>query len=185
MTSDIVHTLIFAHAGHGSAGGFIHGLQHPISGLDHILAMLAVGVWAAMLGRRAVWAIPTTFVLAMGLGGAIGMTGYAFPAIEPGIAVSVMMLGLLIAAVAKVPIWVAAVLVSAFAIFHGVAHGSEMPFATSGVAYGAGFLISASLLMLCGVGIGSLMNRLSLQVVFRSVGAAVCIAGGFLVAGLL
>ena len=185
MISNSATSLFFAHAGHGSSSGFLHGLMHPVGGLDHILAMVAVGVWAAMLGGRAVWLVPATFVILMAVGAAIGMSGFDFPAVEPGIGASVILLGLLITMAANVPPAAAAGIVGFFALFHGAAHGGEMPFAASGVAYGLGFLISTATLHLCGVALGAGMQRVSPPVICRTAGAAVAIAGGLLLAGML
>lgn len=185
MLSSIATSYFFAHAGHGSSSGFFHGLMHPVGGLDHILAMVAVGVWAAMLGGRAVWLVPASFISVMALGGALGIAGLEIPMLEQGIGASVVVLGLLIAIAAKVPVGVASMVVGFFALFHGSAHGAEMPFAESGIAYGAGFLIATALLHLCGVGLGVLLERFSAPVICRTAGAAVAIAGGLMLAGTI
>ncbi|MFY8215907.1 MAG: HupE/UreJ family protein [Chthoniobacterales bacterium] len=185
MISNFATSIFFAHAGHGSSSGFLHGLTHPVGGLDHILAMVAVGVWAAMLGGRAVWLVPVTFTTVMAIGSVIGMSGFEFPAIEPAIGASVMILGLLIMVAAKVPVGVAAGIVGFFALFHGAAHGAEMPFSVSAVAYSLGFLGSTAALHLVGVGLGAGMERVSPAMVYRTAGAAVAIVGGLLLTGVL
>ena len=127
-----------AHLLNAGGAGAAQGFAHPFSGLDHILAMVAVGLWAAQIGRRALWVLPLAFPLAMAAGGLLGMGGIAVPGVETGIGASVMLLGLLIALVARPPLALATVLVVLFAIFHGHAHGTELPQAASPVLYGLG-----------------------------------------------
>src|SRR3954453_681452 len=130
-----------AHSGHADAGGFTHGFMHPLGGLDHVLAMVAVGLYAALLGGRALWLVPATFVGVMALGGALGVAGYPLPYTEIGIALSVAVLGLAVALRISLPTLAAMALAGGFALFHGQAHGAEMPQDMSGYQYGAGFML--------------------------------------------
>jgi urease accessory protein len=123
----ILATPAFAHVGDGLAGGFLGGFAHPLFGPDHVVAMVAVGLWGAFLGAPAIWLLPIVFPLMMAFGGALGILGVPIPGIEIGIAVSAIVLGLMVALAARPPLWIAAVLVGAFAIFHGHAHGAELP----------------------------------------------------------
>ena len=128
-------TPAFAHAPGGFANGFLGGFAHPLLGPDHIVAMVAVGLWGAFLGRPAIWLLPITFPLMMAAGGVLGMLGVPIPAVEAGIASSAVVLGLMVALAARPPLWVAALLVGAFAIFHGHAHGRELPAGADAVAF--------------------------------------------------
>jgi urease accessory protein len=143
-----------AHVGVGDTHGFVHGFSHPLRGIDHVLAMVAVGLFAAHLGGRALWLVPMTFVSVMGLAGVAGMAGVKLPFVEIGIGLSVVVLGLVVAFQLNVPTLVAMALVGFFAIFHGHAHGTEMPESASGFAYGVGFLCATALLHAIGVGLG-------------------------------
>ena len=145
----------FAHTGE-SAGGFISGLAHPILGPDHVVAMLAVGLWGAFLGMPAIWLLPVVFPLVMAFGGVLGIIGAPMVAVETGIATSAIVLGVMVALAARPPLWAAAMLVGAFAIFHGYAHGKELPDGANAVAFSAGFVIATGLLHLGGVGFGLL-----------------------------
>src|SRR5215510_11627907 len=127
-----------AHVGDGLTGGFLGGFEHPLFGPDHVVAMVAVGLWGAFLGAPAIWVLPVVFPLVMALGGALGILGVPLPGIEIGIAVSAIVLGLMVALAARPPLWVAAVLVGAFAMFHGHAHGGELPPGTDAVAFSVG-----------------------------------------------
>ena len=169
----------WAHTG-GGTGGFAHGFMHPIGGLDHLLAMVAVGLFAAQLGGRALWAVPTTFVLVMALGGASGVASVQLPFVELGIALSVATLGLLVVAGRPWPVGLAMALVGVFAVFHGHAHGAEMPVDASGVAYGLGFLLATSLLHASGIGLRMALAFLSRSPTGRltqATGMAICVAG--------
>ena len=143
----------FAHPGHDGVSLF-HGLAHPFGGLDHIAAMVAVGLLAAQLGGRALWAVPASFVTAMAAAGYAGMAGMALPFAEAGIAPSIVVLGAIVAFRVTMPVAAAMGLVAFFAIFHGHAHGVEMPETASGLAYGAGFVAATALLHAIGVGFG-------------------------------
>ncbi len=143
-----------AHTGIGATAGFSHGFMHPFGGVDHLLAMVAVGMLAAQWGGRALWLLPASFLTTMAAGGALGMTGIALPHVEIGIGLSVVVLGLLVALGVRLPLAAAMLLVPLFAIFHGHAHGAEMPADGSGVAYGFGFLAATALLHVAGIGAG-------------------------------
>lgn len=135
----------FAHTGHG-AEGLLAGIVHPMRGADHLLAMLAVGLWAGMRGGRAAWAWPASFVAFMIVGGALGAAGVRLPFVEAGIVLSVLVLGAMIGLGARLPVLAGAALSAAFAVFHGWAHGAEMPLDASGFAYGAGFVAATATL---------------------------------------
>ena len=155
----IAPTVVFAHTGASEAHDFRHGFSHPIAGLDHVLAMIAVGVIAAQLGGRALWAVPASFVVMMAIAGACGMTGLALPYTEFGIALSLMVLGAVIAFNVKLPMAMATALIALFAVFHGYAHAIEMPDNLSGIAFGAGFILATSMLHGIGVGLGLGVKR--------------------------
>jgi len=175
-----------AHPGHADAGGFTHGFLHPLGGFDHVLAMVAVGLYAALLGGRALWLVPATFVAVMALGGALGAAGYALPSVEIGIALSVVVLGAVVALRVSLPTLAAMVLVGAFAVFHGHAHGAEMPQDLSGYEYAAGFLAATALLHGAGIALGLGMGKLSGfgGRVAQAAGGAVALAGLALLAGV-
>lgn len=172
-------TPVLAHAHYlpGDHGGFASGFSHPLLGLDHLLAMVAVGLWAAQLGGRAMWLVPAAFVSVMTLGGALGMLGVKLPMVEAGILASVLILGLLIAASARVPVFGAMALVGVFALFHGHAHGAEMPATASGIVYGAGFALATAALHACGIGLGLLARKHASAPALRFAGAAIALAG--------
>jgi urease accessory protein len=181
-------SLAFAHTGIGQTVGFAHGFTHPVSGLDHVLAMILVGVLAWQLGGRALWLVPTTFVSVMAIGGALGMMGISVPFVEAGIAFSVIVLGAVVALGIRAPAAIAAGVVGLFAIFHGHAHGSEMPAAAAGIAYAAGFMLATSVLHIAGVAIGYLIGKISEQqgaIVMRSAGGIAALAGIGLFTGLI
>jgi urease accessory protein len=172
-----------AHTGTGSLGGFAAGVLHPISGLDHVLAMVAVGMWGAQLGMPLIWVLPVTFPIVMALGGLAGGLGIPIPGIETGIAASVLVLGALIALAARPPAWVAVVIVAIWAVFHGYAHGAELPEAADPFAYGIGFVIATGLLHLVGIGIGLIIRWPAGVMALRAGGAAICAAGLWLLVG--
>lgn len=174
---------LHAHTGHDGGTGFTHGFEHPITGLDHILAMIAVGLWAAQIGGRAIWIVPASFVTAMLFGGIAGMNGFALPYLEQGIAASVLLLGLVIAFAVRPPVYVPALIVAAFALFHGVAHGAEMPETASGLAFGLGFILATSLLHLIGIGLGVGLQKCSPAPLVRALGVGVALLGGYLLVG--
>jgi urease accessory protein len=176
----------FAHIGVGDAHGLTHGFIHPISGIDHILAMLAVGMFAAYRGGRALWLVPATFVLMMAAGGALGASGLSLPFVEIGIAASVIVLGLAVALQWSAPTAAAMGLVGFFAVFHGHAHGAEMPADMSGIQYALGFMLATALLHMIGIGVGFGVGRIGsrgAQLAFRAGGAVMALAGIGLLAG--
>jgi urease accessory protein len=184
----LLPTAAFAHTGVGGTHGFSHGFLHPLSGLDHQLAMVMVGVFAWQLGGRAVWLVPTTFVLVMAFGGFLGTSGIPIPYVEVGIALSVVVLGAIVSSGVKAPVAVAMAVVGLFAVFHGHAHGSEMPFDASGVAYAAGFMIATALLHAIGIGLGSVIGRLGEthgKPIYRVAGGLASLAGMAFLAGVL
>lgn len=166
-----------AHAEGGLAGGFASGFAHPILGLDHIAAMVAVGLWGAFLGAPAIWLLPIVFPLVMALGGILSIVGVPLPGVEIGIATSAVVLGLMVALAVKPHLAVAAILVGAFAIFHGYAHGAELPDGSNAVAYSAGFVIATGLLHLCGIAIGLLTRWPAGVMAVRFAGSAIAVAG--------
>ena len=171
-----------AHSETGSVGGFISGFLHPITGLDHIVAMVAVGLWGAYLGAPAMWLLPVIFPVVMALGGALGVLGVPVPAVETCIALSGIMLGLAVAVAAKPPLWVAGVMVGFFAIFHGHAHGAEVPAAANAMTYSVGFVLATGLLHLSGIALGLLVRWPWGRVLVRAGGAVIALIGfGFLV----
>lgn len=181
--------LAFAHTGMGDAHGFAHGFAHPIGGLDHVLAMVAVGIFAATLGGRALWAVPATFVALMAVGGGLGMAGVDVPFVEIGIALSVVVLGGAVALGWKnAPLGLAMALVGIFAIFHGHAHGAEMPENASGAAYAAGFMLATALLHMVGIGVGLAIGKLGetrAPRLTQALGAVVAVAGLGLLSGVI
>ena len=181
-------TLAFAHVGGGEAHGLIHGFSHPIGGVDHILAMVTVGIFAANISGRALWAVPLTFMSFMLAGGALGIFGLPLPFVEVGVALSIIVLGVAVAAKWDWPVTAAMALVGLFAIFHGHAHGTEMPLDTSGVSYALGFVTATGLLHLAGIGIGLGIGAASQgysQRISRAGGAAVAVAGIGVLAGII
>ena len=175
---------VLAHTGEGLSGGFVSGLTHPIFGWDHVVAMIAVGLWGAILGNPAIWVLPIVFPLVMAMGAALGILGISVPFIETGIALSGVILGLLVAFFMKAPIGPAALLVGLFAIFHGVAHGTELPEAANSVAYGVGFVIATGLLHAVGIIFGTLINSDTGKVVVRLAGAFIALVGAAFLTGL-
>jgi len=189
LTRTIVGTLFLlliaeaalAHEAEGFAGGFVSGLLHPLFGWDHVVAMIAVGLWGAFLGVPAIWLLPVVFPLVMAFGGAAGVAGLPLPAVEAGIAASALVLGAMVALAARPPLWAAAVIVGVFAVFHGHAHGTELPHAASPLAYSAGFVISTGLLHLSGIALGLGARWRAGRVAIRAGGGAIALAGvGFL-----
>ena len=174
-----------AHTGAGDTHGVLHGFMHPVTGLDHVLAMIAVGVLAALLGGRAIWLVPTSFVAMAAVGGALGVQGVPVPFVEFGISASVILLGLAIALPAKLPLGWTAGLVGLFGLYHGYAHGAEMPADASGFAYGVGFLAATVLLHIAGIGLGIGIAHLASRSATRFAqagGTAIALAGVVLLA---
>ncbi|MEO0547132.1 MAG: HupE/UreJ family protein [Pseudomonadota bacterium] len=174
----------WAHTGEGVTGGFLSGLTHPIFGWDHVVAMVAVGLWGAILGRPATWILPIVFPLVMAFGAALGVVGIPVPFIEAGIALSGVVLGLLIVFFVKAPLPIAAVLVGLFAIFHGHAHGTELPDAANPIAYAIGFVISTGLLHLFGIVFGTLVASEAGKWIVRAGGAVIAMVGAAFLAGV-
>ncbi len=177
VTLLLLPTVTQAHVGIGSTTGFVDGVAHPFSGIDHICAMVGVGLWAAQRGGRAIWLVPLAFLLVMMVGGLLGMAHVFVPFVEPGIIASVLILGLLVATAARLPLAASACLVGVFALFHGHAHGAEMPTNAAGISYGLGFMISTILLLGCGMGLGVAANKSRAPWVSRYSGAAMIVCG--------
>ncbi|MBN2869373.1 MAG: HupE/UreJ family protein [Campylobacterales bacterium] len=173
---------LLAHTGHGSISGFGAGFSHPIGGVDHILAMFAVGLWAAQMGGRAVWAVPLSFVMMMVAGAAMGIQGVQVPWIEEGILASVVVLGGLIAFGIRMPVVLGSAVVGLFALFHGAAHGAEMPLNAGGVGYASGFVVATGLLHMGGIALGMAMHRFAESKASRYAGGAIAAAGISLIA---
>ncbi len=170
-----------AHSEGGTIGGFISGFKHPLTGLDHIVAMVAVGLWGAFLGGRAMWTLPVVFPVVMAMGGALGVVGVPLPGVEIGIALSGIILGAMVAFAARPPLWVAAVIVGIFAIFHGHAHGAELPEAANAMSFACGFVVSTGLLHLGGIAFGLLVKWPWGRIAVRISGGVVALVGfGFL-----
>ena len=177
-----------AHTGVGSTSGFAHGFMHPIGGADHVLAMVAVGLFAAHLGGRPLWLVPLSFVSMMIVGGALGMAGVPVPFVELGIGLSVVALGAAVAFGLDIPASAAMALVGFFAIFHGHAHGAEMPDTASGLAYGLGFVLATAALHGLGIGLGLAiggMNRIHGRRILQVAGSAMALCGIAILAGHL
>jgi urease accessory protein len=155
----LLPTFAFAHTAAGGASSFIAGFMHPVGGLDHVCAMLAVGLWAAQMGGRYMWAMPLSFVSVIALSGALPMLGIGLPFVEQGIVLSVLLLGVLIAASVRLPLWLSCAIVGLFALWHGHAHGSELPALLSGLPYISGFMLTTALLNVVGVVSGREMQR--------------------------
>ena len=166
-----------AHDGTGVVGGFLAGFMHPLAGFDHLLAMLAVGLWGAVLGRPLVFALPVIFPTVMAAGGVLGIAGAPMPPVEIGIALSVLLLGGAIAAAFKAPVWAAALVVAVFAVFHGYAHGAELPAAADPLGYSLGFVLATGLLHLAGIAIGLLHVHPRGMTAIRAVGGLIAAAG--------
>lgn len=187
LAAALLPTAALAHTGVGAAGGFAHGFWHPIGGLDHVLAMVAVGAVAARLGGRALWIVPIAFVAMMAVGGFAGVEGVALPFVETGIALSVVVLGLAVALGWKLPVAAASALAGLFAVFHGHAHGAEMPADASGLGYAAGFMLATASLHVAGIGLGLAIGRVGARstLVLQAGGGAMALAGVALLGGYL
>jgi len=179
-------TLASAHTGLGATHGFSDGFSHPVSGLDHILAMMAVGFLAARIGGRAMWLVPLAFVAMTAAGGLTGMSGIGLPFVEVGIAASVLVLGLAIAARMPLPAAGTALLVGFFAVFHGHAHGAEMPAGASGLAYGLGFVMATVALHAAGIGLAIGLDRFANSLrIAQAAGGAMALAGISILVGAI
>jgi urease accessory protein len=180
--------MALAHTGHAEPSGFMHGFAHPIAGIDHVLAMVAVGLLAAHIGGRALWLVPLSFVSVVAVAGALGMAGMEIPVAEGGIVLSVIVLGLAVALRPKLPVVAAMFLAAFFAVFHGYVHGAEMPAAASGFLYAGGFVVATVLLHTVGVGFGLLTMRDGATLGRRfvqSAGGAMALFGTAVLVGLL
>ncbi len=178
--------LAFAHIGQGDiGGGFLAGVAHPVFGLDHVVAMVAVGIWGAQLGAPAIWALPVTFPLVMAMGGVLGGLGVPIPGIEIGIAVSAITLGGLILFAARPPLWIAAIVVGVFAIFHGYAHGAELPESANAISYAVGFVVATGSLHAIGILIGAANRWRKGAQALRAGGALIAACGIYFLSGHL
>jgi len=169
----------FAHAQSGPAAGFLTGFLHPIAGPDHVLAMVAVGLWGAQLGAPAIWLLPVTFPVVMAFGGFLGLLGVPLPGVEVGIAASAILLGAAVMSERRPPLYAAAALVGFFAIFHGHAHGTELPPGASGLLYSLGFVVATGCLHAIGIAIGAIHRWPAGRVALRIAGGGVGLAGIF------
>jgi urease accessory protein len=167
----------FAHVGDHSHMSFTEGLLHPFSGLDHVLAMVAVGLWASQLGGRALWLLPLTFPVVMAAGAALGISGVALPWVEIGIAGSVMVLGAAVALALRPSLAVSIPLIGLFALLHGYSHGVELPASASALSYGVGFIAATLVLHAIGIGLGLLAGRIPVRFAARTAGGAIAVLG--------
>jgi len=181
----VLSTPAFAHVGVGSTASFTAGVAHPLSGLDHIAVMVAVGLWAALKGGRALWVWPAAFVGVMLIGGALGMAHVPVPFVEPGILASVVALGLLVALAVDLPVWAGAAIVAVFALLHGHAHGSEVAENVGGIEYMAGFALATATLHAIGILFALSMQRAHLRSLIRIAGAVCITIGAGLYAGVV
>jgi len=168
-------TAAFAHVGNHSHMSLAEGLAHPFTGIDHMLAMVAVGLWASQIGGRALWLLPLTFPVVMAAGGALGVSGVSL-----GIAISVLVLGAVIALALRPSLAVSVPLIAAFALLHGYAHGVELPVEASALEFGIGFVVATAMLHLIGIGTGLLADRLPVYFVARAAGGAIAVVGAAL-----
>jgi urease accessory protein len=168
-----------AHVQPGEAAGLLTGFLHPISGPDHVLAMVAVGLWGAQLGAPAIWMLPVAFPLVMAMGGMLGFLGVPLPGVEIGIAASAIVLGAAVAFEVRPPLVIAALVVGCFAIFHGHAHGTELPPGQSALLYSLGFVVATGCLHAAGIAIGTVHSRAWGRRLLRGAGAAVAAGGAF------
>lgn len=177
--------LAFAHTEDGIVGGFISGFLHPIYGPDHVVAMVAVGMWGAFLGNPAIWLLPVVFPLVMAFGGALGVIGVPLPLVEIGIAASAIVLGLMVLLAVRPPLWVSAVLVGAFGIFHGHAHGTELPDASNPLSYAIGFVLATGLMHLAGIAFGMLAGSPKGRIAVRAAGGLISASGLYFLTGAI
>jgi urease accessory protein len=178
-TLALVPAAVMAHEETGQAAGFLAGLAHPVSGFDHVLAMIAVGLWGAVLGLPAIWVLPVAFPLVMAVGGLMGLLGFPLPGVEIGIAVSAIVLGTMVLAEVRPPLWLAAAIVAFFAVFHGHAHGRELPEGTSALLYSLGFVVATGVLHAVGILIGVAHQWAAGRQIVRVAGGGVALAGLF------
>jgi len=167
----------WAHGVSTTSGGFLEGFLHPISGADHVVAMVAVGLWGAVLGPPALWVLPIAFPMVMAFGGLLGFLGIHIPGIEIGIALSAIVMGLMVAADCKPALWIAAVIVSIFAIFHGYAHGSELPIGSNALQFSMGFVVGTGCLHLIGIFLGEAKKFPQASALVKLTGGGIAITG--------
>ncbi len=170
-------TPAWAHSGAALSGGFLAGFVHPLSGFDHLLAMVAVGLWGAFLGRPLIVLLPVVFPTVMAIGGALGMVGAPMPPVEFGIAISVVLLGSAVAFGWRAPVWLASFAVAIFALFHGYAHGAELPSMADPVAFSLGFIVATGSLHVVGIAIGLIADRPNGRLVVRALGSMIAVTG--------
>ena len=166
-----------AHVEAGVPDGLLSGVLHPLTGIDHMLAMVAVGLWGAVLGAPAIWILPIAFPLVMALGGVLGVLGASVPQPELMIALSALVLGLAVALSVQVPVWLAGTVVAVFAVFHGYAHGQELPEAANPLAFGIGFVTATGALHAVGIALGLLTRWRSGAYAVRALGGVVTVFG--------
>jgi len=181
----VLPSLAFAHTEEGVVGGFISGFLHPIYGPDHVVAMVAVGMWGAFLRNPAIWLLPVVFPLVMAFGGALGVIGMPLPLVEVGIAASAIVLGLMVLLAVRPPLWVAAVLVGAFGIFHGHAHGTELPDASNPLSYAIGFVLATGLMHIAGIAFGMLAGSPRGRIAVRTAGGLISASGIYFLTGAI
>jgi len=170
---------VCAHVGEGEAAGLFAGLRHPVSGLDHVLAMIAVGLWGAQLGAPALWQLPVAFPMVMALGGVLGLLGVPLPGVEAGIAASAILLGFAVMSELRPPLAVAVVVVGLFGVFHGHAHGTELPPGQSALLYSLGFVVATGCLHGLGVAAGLTHRWRWGRSMLRAAGVIVALGGVF------
>lgn len=173
----------FAHTG-AELGGLAAGLLHPVSGVDHLVAMVAVGLWGAILGAPALWVLPVLFPVLMALAGAAGAAGVPLAGVEIGIALSGIVLGLMVLFAVRLPMWAAVAMVGVFALFHGHAHGTELPSAANPLVYAIGFVVATGTLHMVGIALGLVAKWPAGRVAVRAAGAAIALAGGAFLTGV-
>ena len=181
----LIATPALAHEGGVAGAGFVTGFLHPILGWDHVAAMVAVGLWGAFLGAPAIWVLPVAFPLVMALGGALALLGLPLPAVEIGIAGSAVVIGAMVLLALRPPLGIATVIVAFFALFHGYAHGTEMPNAANPLAYAIGFVIGTGLLHLVGIALGLLTRMPQGALAVRTAGGAIALAGLYFLANAM
>jgi urease accessory protein len=188
LTIILTPVAAFAHTGTGGASGIAHGFMHPLGGMDHVLAMVSVGLFAYVLGGRALWLVPAAFVAMMAAGGLLGMSGVSVPFVEPGMGLSIIVIGMAAASGLKMPTATAMALAGGFAVFHGAAHGAEMPQDSSGLVYALGFTASTALLHIAGIAACFAASRTMSAggaMAARIGGSAAALAGAAVLSGVL
>lgn len=187
LVLSLVPSVVYAHdGGNVPFGGFLAGLVHPVLGYDHLLAMLSVGILSAQIGGRAIWTVPSTFVSVMAIGGVIGLSNIGLNITELGIAISLVFLGTVIAAERTLPVRTAMIGVGFFAIFHGYAHGTEIPTTAQPILYGFGFLTGTALIHIAGVVIGDIAKHYeSGKIILRIGGGLIALTGILFIFGIL